>query len=237
MNSIAPIWNAVFSSDSTNAASLTGKLCCCGGWAVDSPARRATCASEALLVWASMKRETGCSAMRSAVSRPILSWSYGRKAWVQTCSPTGRMTRMVRIRAMPVMIRVGRPCCRPRAWRSSDSTITKRVKQVIIMTITGSSPSSVMSTRICDLTLMPALVEVAPGSTPASRSWFWAAAGTAISSPTSSADRSAGARALTPPVKHIMARECPGSGLRDRSPSDRTARPRPRLRRGRSGCR
>ncbi len=75
MNSMAPIWNAVFSSDSTNAASLTGKLCCCGGWAVDSPARRATCASDALLVWASMKRETGCSAIRSAVSRPILSWS------------------------------------------------------------------------------------------------------------------------------------------------------------------
>jgi hypothetical protein len=84
------------------------------------------------------------------------------------------MTSSVRISATPVTMRLGRPCCRPRAWRSSDSTITKRVKLVIIMTITGSSPRMVIRTRICDLTVRPLLDA---GITPASRSGAAQAAG------------------------------------------------------------
>ncbi len=54
---------------------------------------------------------------------------------------------------MPVSTRAGRPCCRPRAWRSSESTMMKRVKLVIIRTMAGSRPSRVMMIRICVLTV------------------------------------------------------------------------------------
>ena len=75
MNSMQPIWNAVLSSDNTNAASLTVKLWSCGRMLDGSPARCAICASAALLVCASMKREIGTSAIFSASCMPIWSRS------------------------------------------------------------------------------------------------------------------------------------------------------------------
>ena len=59
-------------------------------------------------------------------------------------SQMGRITSMVRESAIPIRMRFGGVCCSPSAWRSSDSTIIKRAKQVIISAIVGSKPTRVI---------------------------------------------------------------------------------------------
>ncbi|MNJ63343.1 hypothetical protein D3C77_592370 [compost metagenome] len=66
---------------------------------------------------------------------------------------TGRITNRVMARAMPIITLFGGLCCRPMAWRRMARTMMKRVKQVISISIAGSRPSRVISTRICSLTL------------------------------------------------------------------------------------
>ncbi|MNR60179.1 hypothetical protein D3C85_1816050 [compost metagenome] len=70
-----PIWNAVFSSDSTKAASFTANACWRGSRMWLSPDSLAICASALLPVCASMKRDSGASARSSASSMLIWSWS------------------------------------------------------------------------------------------------------------------------------------------------------------------
>ena len=49
----------------------------------------------------------------------------------------------------PIRIWLGGNCCVPSAWRSSDSTMTMRVKLVIMIRIAGASDSTVSRMMIC----------------------------------------------------------------------------------------
>ena len=54
---------------------------------------------------------------------------------------------------MPIKIWLGGLCCKPSAWRKMASTMMKRVKLVIIMSMAGRKPSRVIMIRICSLML------------------------------------------------------------------------------------
>ena len=79
--------------------------------------------------------------------------------------------------------------------------MTKRVKLVIIMTITGNSPSRVMTTRICIFTDRSVF---APGTTPDNKSCAPATLQHSIIAGTASAAASAPRRRLKPGTASFM---------------------------------
>src|SRR3989304_554616 len=62
--------------------------------------------------------------------------------------PTGAIEKNVRKSAIPMSTGLGGVCCIPSACRMKASTITIRVKEVIITRIEGASVSTVSSARI-----------------------------------------------------------------------------------------
>src|ERR1700693_4095642 len=68
-------------------------------------------------------------------------------------SNTGPMTNSVRNSAMATSTWLGGACCVPSAWRSSDSTITMRVKLVISSSAAGRNDRDVSSSSVCRLRL------------------------------------------------------------------------------------
>ena len=62
----------------------------------------------------------------------------------------GPITRNVMNIAKPMRIWLGGNCCVPIAWRNSDSTITMRVKLVIMIRIAGASDKTVRRMINCN---------------------------------------------------------------------------------------
>jgi hypothetical protein len=60
----------------------------------------------------------------------------------------GLMTKKVRNRLRPMMTWLGGAACVPSAWRIRLSTMTMRVKPVIINTTAGKKPSAVKNSRV-----------------------------------------------------------------------------------------
>ena len=58
------------------------------------------------------------------------------------------MTNSVRNSDRPTTTWFGGACCVPMAWRNSDSTMTMRVKPVIISSTAGRKDSAVKNSRV-----------------------------------------------------------------------------------------
>src|SRR5437868_5541556 len=92
-------------------------------------------------------------------------WMASWFIWVST----GLMTNRLMNRDSPTTTWLGGIDCRPRAFRVSDSTMTMRVKLVIIMSSAGATDSSVKATMIVMLSLgfdseFPRLMDTCPGA-------------------------------------------------------------------------
>ena len=59
------------------------------------------------------------------------------------------MTKNVRNSASPISTWLGGVVCVPSAWRSNDSTMTMRVKLLIIRMMAGRKPSDVRKISVC----------------------------------------------------------------------------------------
>ena len=64
-------------------------------------------------------------------------------------STTGAITNSVRNSDSPTITWLGGEACVPSAWRSSDSTMTMRVKPVISSSTAGRNASAVSTSRVC----------------------------------------------------------------------------------------
>ncbi|MNH11174.1 hypothetical protein D3C79_706820 [compost metagenome] len=115
MKIMKPIWNAVFSSEVTNA----GTRIVSGTWSGPAMSvrldRRMNRSRSLCRVCASMKSLSGTCALSMACWAVICSFRYGCRASVFTRSNTGAMMNMVRNSAMPVSSWFDGVCCRPRA--------------------------------------------------------------------------------------------------------------------------
>src|SRR4051812_10400365 len=78
---------------------------------------------------------------------------YGCTASLFICESVGLITNRLRNRARPTTTWLGGIDCNPRALRVSESTMTMRVKLVIIMRSAGATVSSVSATMIVMLWL------------------------------------------------------------------------------------
>ncbi len=74
-------------------------------------------------------------------------------AWSLMRSTTGAITNSVRNSDSPSSTWFGGVCPAPIAWRRMPSTMTMRVKAVIISRIAGSSVSAVISTSTCSVSV------------------------------------------------------------------------------------
>src|SRR5438874_10910993 len=74
---------------------------------------------------------------------------YGCSAFSFTSFHVGPMTRKVMKSAKPTRIWLGGNCCVPMACRSNASTITMRVKLVIMIKIAGASDKTVSKMMSC----------------------------------------------------------------------------------------
>jgi hypothetical protein len=63
-------------------------------------------------------------------------------------SKVGLITKKVRNRLRPTITWLGGAACVPSAWRSSDSTMTMRVKPVISSSTAGRNDSAVKNSRV-----------------------------------------------------------------------------------------
>ena len=150
-NSTKPIWNAVFSSESTKAGieHVGGQV---GGRARlrrSSPSWTISARSVSR-VCRSMNSRSGIERASEAPRPARSSWpcTAGRRSRWISC-PTGAMTKNVRNSDRPMSTWFGGSCWTPIAWRSSDSTMTMRVNEVSMIRIAGASVRTVSSERIC----------------------------------------------------------------------------------------
>ena len=79
------------------------------------------------------------------------------------------MTMAVRNSARLISTELGGVCCRPSAWRSSDSTTMIRTNEVVMITIDGASDSTVIRPTSCTTR------SVRPAPVPRSMFTAWAA--------------------------------------------------------------
>src|SRR5947209_2538646 len=97
----------------------------------------------------------------------MYGWMASLFIWVSV----GLITKRLRNRARPTTTWLGGMACRPKALRVSDSTMTMRVKLVIIIKMAGATVRSVSATMIVMLWLGLLMVsprlrltEAAPGA-------------------------------------------------------------------------
>src|ERR1700754_896675 len=97
------------------------------------------------------------------------------------------MTKNVRNSDRPTITWFGGAACVPIAWRNRDSTITMRVRPVIISRMAGRNDSAVKKSSVCTGTekLVPPLLPVT--STGSAGAWPWACASAAETGRTASA--------------------------------------------------
>ncbi len=140
----------------------------------------------------SMKWRNGSAASRNPSRLPILPWLIGSNPAVQDCASTGCMTKNVRNSARPISTVLGGVLWVLRAVRSSDSTMTMRVKAVTITSRLGASESTVISAVIWTSRLVAPAAIGPPSGVPRFRlnDCAWAARGMrASASPRATAAR------------------------------------------------
>ena len=96
-----------------------------------------------------MKWRKGSAASFSPSICSTLPSDIGWMPWVQAASKVGCMTKRVRKSARPISTMLGGVPWAPSAPRSSESTMTMRVKAVTITSRLGASASTVNKAVIC----------------------------------------------------------------------------------------
>ena len=138
----------VLSSDSTKALTTAGVGMSSRVGGSSRLPMLSTAARSSPRVLCSMKDRMGCRPVWMASTGCISPARNGSTASVFTCSRVGCMMSRDRKSDRPMSTWLGGACCRPRAWRSSAKTMTKRVNGVMTSSTAGRKVMAVrMSTR------------------------------------------------------------------------------------------